>query len=364
MSEKIKNIYSESPEIEQWNLLEIYTYPTNIIKYFSTYEKETPTEEIINYIINSISQAKEYFFLSKKATLYTQPVLIYYGYINLLSAYYVMKNGEIPAIKNHGMSLLNINETIGDIKVHMNNEKEGALAIFNSLIGNIDFKKYRDLSIKELMSVIPEILDYFEISYPDENIHILPVEKIVHKNYTEDRVENRYIIKVDNSIYGLRNIKYINENYLNIQFSKDSQYTYLRRKITYKSNSVYSIFNRKYIPIPFFFDSNEIYVNREISMLMILYSLSVLCRYHPTVWNKFVKQDSSGENLLIQSFLNWCIRLIPNYILNKIENITIKFSTKEQGITNKKNSDEELKEMIEKITYNYIKERPDINGRF
>ena len=99
-------------------------------------------------------------------------------------------------------------------------------------------------------------------------------------------------------------------------------------------------------------------------MLMILYSLSVLCRYHPTVWNKFVKQDSSGENLLIQSFLNWCIRLIPNYILNKIENITIKFSTKEQGITNKKNSDEELKEMIEKITYNYIKERPDINGRF
>lgn len=364
MKKDIKYIYSESPEIEQWNLLEIYTYPSNIKKYFLNNKKEEPSEETITYIINSISQAKEYFFLSKKATLYTQPVLVYYGYINLLSAYYTMKEGKIPNINNHGMQLLNIGDTIGDIKVHMNDFKNGALAVFSTVISDLNVQKLNDFSIKELMSVIPEIQEYFEISYPNEKIHILPVEKIIHKNYVEDRVNNIYIKKVDGEIEGLRKNNYLKNNYLPILYDDNNEYTFFRRRITYNSNSIYSIFNKKYIPLPFLCGKNEIYLNSQISMLMILYSLSVLCRYNSNIWNKFVKHDSSGENLLIRSFLNWCIRLLPNYILNNIENVTIIFSTKEQGVTDMKNSDDELKEIVEKFADKYFKERIENNGRF
>lgn len=29
-----KEIYSEHPELEEWSLIEIYSYPNNIMKYF------------------------------------------------------------------------------------------------------------------------------------------------------------------------------------------------------------------------------------------------------------------------------------------------------------------------------------------
>jgi hypothetical protein len=92
-------------------------------------------------------------------------------------------------------------------------------------------------------------------------------------------------------------------------------------------------------------------------MLIILYALSVLCRYNPSIWNKFIKLDNSGEKLLIQSFINWCIRLIPNYMLNIIENEDIVFSTREQGTINKKDSDNELNDVIKKEVEKYLKER-------
>ena len=65
------------------------------------------------YSNNSILQAKEYFSLAQNATLYTQPVLLYYGYINLLSATYVLKNGKIPNVENHGMVIIKNGDSIG-----------------------------------------------------------------------------------------------------------------------------------------------------------------------------------------------------------------------------------------------------------
>ena len=142
---KKREIYSEQPELEQWQLLEIYSYPNNICKYFKNNNMDEPTEEKIEYITNSILQAKEYFSLAQNATLYTQPVLLYYGYINLLSATYVLKNGKIPNVENHGMVIIKNGDSIGEIKIHLNNEKSGALAIFAKLLDtNLDIKKLKD----------------------------------------------------------------------------------------------------------------------------------------------------------------------------------------------------------------------------
>ena len=342
-----KEIYSEQPELEQWNLLEIYSYPNNIRKYFKNNNMNEPSEEKIEYITNSISQAKEYFFLGKKATLYTQPVLVYYGYINLLSATYVLKKGEIPSVNNHGMSIDNKGNNIGEIEVHLNNEKSGALAIFANLLDDkLDIKRMKDFKIRELFSVIPETLEYCIMSYSNNPIHILPIEEVIHKDYIEDRLNNDYIMMLKNKIDTLRDDEYIKKNYLPIQYAEDYKYILLRRKITYIPEYFCCINNQRYINIPFNEKSKGLKIDNKISILMILYALSTLCRYNPSIWNKFIKLDSSGERLLIQSFINWSIRLIPNYILNIIENKSITFSTKEQGIINKKDNAHELKSII------------------
>ena len=353
-----REIYSEQPELEQWHLLEIYSYPNNIRKYFKNNNMDEPSEEKIEYITNSILQAKEYFFLAKKATLYTQPVLVYYGYINLLSATYVLKRGEIPAIENHGMSIKNKGNNIGEIDVHLNDEKSGALSIFASLLDqNLDIRKMKDFKIRELFSVIPETLEYCIMSYYNNPIHILPIEEIIHKKYTEDRLKNNYIMLLKDKIDTLRNDEYIKKNYLPIQYSEEYEYILMRRKITYSPEYFYCINNQRYISIPFNEKANGLKIDNKISILMILYALSILCRYNPSIWNKFIKLDSSGEKLLIQSFINWSIRLIPNYILNIIENKNIIFSTKEQGIINKKDNENELNDIIKREVEKYLKER-------
>lgn len=353
-----KEIYSEHPELEEWSLIEIYSYPNNIMKYFEKNGMENPSNEEIEYIVNSIMQAKEYFMLAKNATLYTQPVLVYYGYINLLSATYVLKNKEIPNIKNHGMEILKDDNSIGAIKVHMNNENTGALAIFSKLLDpSIDVKRIKDFKIKELFSVIPETLEYCIMSYSDNPIHVIPVDEIVHKEYTEDRIKNYYIILLKDSIETLRNSKQIRDNYLPIIYNESDEFTFLRRKITYSEEYLYSVNNQKYINIPLYCEKDEFMMDNKISMLMILYALSILCRYNPSIWNKFIKLDSSGERLLIQSFINWCIRLIPNYMLNIIEGTNIIFSTKEQGIVYKKDGENELNDIIKKEIEEYLRRR-------
>ena len=215
----------------------------------------------------------------------------------------------------------------------------------------------KDFKIRELFSVIPETLEYCIMSYSNNPIHILPIEEIIHKKYTEDRLKNNYIMLLKDKIETLRGDEYIKKNYLPIQYSEEYEYILMRRKITYSPEYFYCINNQRYISIPFNEKAKGLKIDNKISILMILYALSILCRYNPSIWNKFIKLDSSGEKLLIQSFINWSIRLIPNYILNIIENINIIFSTKEQGIINKKDNENELNDIIKREVEKYLKER-------
>lgn len=348
-----KEIFSENPEKEQWNLLEIYSYENNIKKYFLELHSSNLDDEKINNISNAILQAKEYFFLATKATLFTQPVLLYYGYINLLSALYILKKGKIANIENHGMRIEMQDNNVGNIKVGINNTKTGALSNFSTLLSdsfNID--KYKNLTLKELLSTIPDILEYYLMTYQDKYIHLLPLDEIEHKSYVEDRVDVKYIKYLENGIDTLDKCKNIKKNYLPIIQQDGSRYVFLRRKITYEEDVTLGINNKRYINLEF---NKDLIIDQKISRLMILYALSVLCRYYPNIWNQFVKSDNSGEKLLIQSFLNNCIRIIPNDILNIIENKVISFTSKKQERFIAKTNDSEIKEIIDEYIDEYLK---------
>lgn len=71
---KVKRIYSEQPEVEIWENLLKYTYPENIKKYFSKNHNSQPSDDLINIISGSLSQAYEYFSLSNHSSL---QVLLY-----------------------------------------------------------------------------------------------------------------------------------------------------------------------------------------------------------------------------------------------------------------------------------------------
>ena len=129
---KVKKIYSEQPEVEIWERLLKYTYPENINKYFRKNHNSQPSDELINIISGSLSQAYEYFSLSNHSSLQVSPLLIYYGYTNLILGSLCLVYGKLLKIRNHGMKLGELSgiNRIGDVTLNIIDNKTGGLSIF------------------------------------------------------------------------------------------------------------------------------------------------------------------------------------------------------------------------------------------
>jgi hypothetical protein len=82
-----REIYSEQPELEQWHLLEIYSYPNNIRKYFKSNNivkvnikliKKFKVKLIKKFnIVFPVNSNQDYYLLEMFFIFYFQFLLIY-----------------------------------------------------------------------------------------------------------------------------------------------------------------------------------------------------------------------------------------------------------------------------------------------
>ncbi len=61
-----------------------------------------------------------------------------------------------------------------------------------------------------------------------------------------------------------------------------------------------------------------------------LYALSMLSRYYPPIWNQFVRNDITGEKLVVERFLDICEWLIPNLVLELLKGERVIFVNSHQ----------------------------------
>ena len=75
-----------------------------------------------------------------------------------------------------------------------------------------------------------------------------------------------------------------------------------------------------------------------------------MCRYYPEKWSPFVQKDTTGEKLLIEKFLFFARRIIPNIVLDRLLNKKVLYvSDKYQPIDTVKHvSEHEVKELIKR----------------
>lgn len=354
----IKKIFSEIPNNEIWKRLLIYTYPTNIIRYWKKNNIHY-SQEAIEIIAGSMSQSKEYFEASKNSSLNISPLLMYYGVTNLYTSMLGLKLGNVPIIENHGMhiDIVDKQSMIGDIEIFPKNPKTGALSIFcnffDSQIPICNTGKWR---IQELLATVPEILEDFISCYEDQEPKLIPLHIIKNKKATLFRIENSYLKIFHNPEETLNNVHKISDNYLEPQYT--TKYVLLRPKMNSKGSGIYSLSGQKYLEITHQKNGRSIKLPIEISIYMILFALSYISRYKPGIWNPFVKYDRSGEKLLIENFLSACYRVIPNYILNTISEENFYFVNEMQGITD--NSSLFSKDEIEEIVEQKIKKNKEL----
>ena len=349
-------VYTENPEDELWKKLLQYTYRARVQKYFSdnAIDIKEPKDSLCEIVIGSLLQAHEYYYLSKTATLYTSPLLLYYGTINLLLGASTLFSGEKLRIDNHGMKLIPVMDSydIGSAKIHFVSPENGGVHVFQQKLEkqNLSLVDLEDLSIKEILLSIPEInLEAVQCYGTDEN-YCIPLDTL----FTEDGMLERAYFqnKSDECIKELfSRVPGFSQSYLTPSIIKKEDVTVavLRHKYLGDPINYTSITGQSYLTISHTNKGNSVVLPQWIYMYVALYGMASLCRYYPQVWNPFIRLDEKGEKLLVEKFIDTARRLLPNIILSMIEKCAYSFESKKYEPDNqiKVLGEHEIKDLIQ-----------------
>lgn len=329
-----KRIFTESPEDEQWRLLMHYTYPINIKSFLKKNGNSNPSEKLVESISGSLLQAKEYFQACKLSTLQISPLLMYYGTTNLLYGISNLITGRKNKIENHGMSIQidDLDIKIADINIYPNSSKTGALFVFcNIFCSTCKITNSGKWKIEELFASIPDLLNDFLDYYKEGKPYVIPVQILKQRNSNIERIKPLYLERLEDFNVFFGRIKEFENNYLPPQYTSQMKYIILHPKMGSENIGIYSISGQKYLKLSYLKNGNLYNPSLEIIMFMALYALGFISRYHPEIWSPFIRNDISGEKLLIEKFLYYSRRLLPNLALNYIMNKRIVFVNETQG---------------------------------
>lgn len=331
-----KKIFTESPEDEQWRMLLYFTYPNNIKQHFDKLGITNPPNELPDRISGSISQAKEYFDATKASSLQIAPLLLYYGVTNLFDGILSLTSGNLNTISDHGMRLKipNNNCSIADLEVTPRNPKTGALSVFNrSFSPQFNICETGMWKVIELFSSIPDIFDDFVTCYASNEPHVIPIYVIKERNSVIEQIESSVMQRFSSYQEALSRVIDYKLCYLPFQGSLQTKDITLRQKMNAEEIGVHALSGYKYLQLAHKKNGHLVCPSMEIVMFMVLYSLGFISRYHPQIWNPFVRNDISGEKLLIEKFLFYSRRILPNLALNYIYQKRICFVTESQGMS-------------------------------
>lgn len=351
---KEQKIFTEQPEKEMWRTILQFSYPANIKRYMDNkgFNSDAKLEECIS---GSILQAHEYYKACKVSNLQISPLLLYYGTTNLLYGMTNLLTGKINKIKNHGMHIkLGDNyKHIAETSVIFENYEVGGVHVFCKALGvSVNLTDYGEWTVQELMGSIAEIYDDYYRCYSPKESYVIPLEVVKTENGIIEKVElTKFNAEVFRDMFS--KVKESDKSYLNpiaTSFMDRTNYLILRHKINGKSVAEISYSGQPYLQVGHLKHGNLIVLPTLFYMYIILFAFSSLCRYNPEKWNPFVRNDCTGERLLVDKLLYFARRMIPNMILDVIYNCRMCFLDEKYHINNtvKVVSEHEVKDLIKK----------------
>jgi len=353
MSEKLKEIFSEDPDSEQWQMISHFGYLSNIEKFFKERKIKVHDKGFLETIAGSIMQAQEYFNASKVVSLHISPLLLYYGASNLMLGISSLIIGSSLTIENHGMCLeLNKESSrrIADIEIRPFGSKKGALYQFCRAFYKGTVFPYGDKwTILEILGSIPELKSDFEDCYLDAQSYTIPVQIVRRENDYLERINPINIERFENPTKVFAKVENFSSCYLPPEISLQKKYIILRRKIGGREIGVYSVSGQKFLQISHVKGNHYVTLPTIIYIYMGLFAFGYLSRYHPKRWNPFVRSDSTGEKQLIEKFIDTSRRSLPNLALNHLYQKRIRFVNNTQGTLDLSDTipEERLKKMIQ-----------------
>ena len=350
----VRRIATESPKADQWKLLTQFAYPTNIRGYLENHGFAKTDPKTVEFIAGCVRQGEAYFMAAENSPLDIAPLLLYYGAANLLAGASAMMTGVRPTIKHHGMKLEPPDTEpirIKNAKVKPVRPKIGALEQFcNVFSGGCVLPNGVPWTVEEILGSLPDLKRDFESCYPDARPYTIPVEIVRRRQDSLERIVPSEVARYKSLQDALARVVGFADTYLDPQYSEQMTYIVLYRKMRAAEIGTYSIFGQKYLQIAHIKNGQYLSPSQIIIMFMGLFALGYLSRYHPELWNPFVRSDQTGERLVIEKFLAICQRYLPNLALNMIRGERIQFVYETEGVLDLTNSptESDLDEMVRK----------------
>lgn len=365
----ISTIFSENPENDLWRELLQFTYEANIKRYLDK-KGIIADEETTSCIVGSFLQANEYYKSAKEANLQIAPLLLYYGSTNLLYGMANLLSGSINKIKNHGMTI-NIPEEmnfIADTEIRFLSPADGGVHVVARAMGfEPDLTGFGDWKLREFLDSIAEISSDFMQCYETKVSCIAMLDVF---NTPDGKVEKIYFSEENRDclIALLQAVDGFDKSYLRATTAKEhetgKEYFILRHKLIGKDISERSYSGQPYLRAGHIKNSQLITVPTVLNMYVTLYALASLCRYHPERWSPFVLKDTTGEKLLIEKFLYYARRMIPNFVLNKIVADRVNYTSSNYAESNtiKLVGEHQVQEIVErKVREQFEKQQITLN---
>lgn len=325
-------IATDNPKVDQWKLLSQYSYPLNIKRYLR--DKGLPEDDgTVDFIAGCVRQSEAYFTAADTAPLDISPLLLYYSATNLLAGAASMKTGAKHTIRHHGMNLklpTTPNSRIADFEVKPVRPQDGALQTFcNVFSNNCPISNGGSWTVEEILGSIPDLKQDFETCYQSALPFSIPARVVRRKIHNEeivyDLIERKDVSRFQRPQEALDRIAGLAAAYITPRYNMANDYIPLYPRLKAPEIATYSIFGRKHLQLSHDKNSQQLTPSQLISMYMGLYAVGYISRYYPEKWNPFVRNDSTGERLVIEKFLAICQRYFPNLILNEIKETRVQF---------------------------------------
>lgn len=349
-------ILTENPNKELWNQFKQFenkwvclNYLKKNCKKFDNSEKFKFRSSLMKYYI---TQAKEYYFSARDASVLTKPTLLYYGASCLVKALILTKRCYPDDSTGHGIKVLKSNvDDLMDFRIKP--VKGTFLQLYQVLENkNINLIKSIDFNLEDLFSIIPELKDDFEDVFDKKSLTI-KVDRIKDEDGKYLLYEGDYF--ADDSIINnfFDNIPNFHEHYLNPSVSSKRMICF-KKPLSDEDIVLRNIMGEEFLVSSLQFGENFIYLSQISIHFLILYLLSMLSRYYVNLWLSESSLDENRYFYIIEKFLDISERKFPNLILNEILNKEIIFSV--EYYTPSGFDFDEIKGMVKEIVNESIEE--------
>ncbi len=311
---KILRVATENPKETQWRSLARYGYPASIQSYLRDRGLSPAADVDVRFIVASIQQSRAYFSAAENAPLDISPLLFYYGSTNILLGSATLLLGIRPPVKGHGMKLRVPTPftRMADIEVIPVDVNTGALQHFSDAFSNsCPLVNGSPWTVGELFGSIPDLRAEYANQYSDTPFSV-PVQEVRRENRLLDRILPDDISRFTSVEDVTSRIENYSICYLPAQGNHGSPYIILNRKSAGDQIGTYSITGRKHLQLSHVKGNQYLTPSQIITMYMSLFALGFISRYHPEIWNPFVRNDQSGERHIVERLLQICDRYLPN----------------------------------------------------